>query len=345
MLICGAAMSGAGETVKMQTLRRILSVAALCMPLLGATPSSADPYTPGIGPRPISAHAVTRAMNASEANQSALLAAELALTPQPAPGLHTTAQMRPANVASSEGEFVGMGTSPQFTAGGSLVSIGVHLTYTVPNGSFLHRHQIVNNQCIEFGMNYTSTLPDFYAYNWCTPGAPALINNVGLVGYPGGILNYWFAAGYGNLLQLDTVNHAYRLVVEEVELADGWHLLAQNYVTGKWVDMLNGAGVAGVKNACCGYAIFEDFLTPGTSCNAGELGSGQEFYDVNMRALFNKTWLPLNKIPTGDFGYNPRDSCANLSGNNAGGVAPEFIGGFVSPNASAHAGDWWMWEQ
>ena len=61
-----------------------------------------------------------------------------------------------------------MGT---FAAQGSITNMGVQPNYIVTNGDlFFHTHQFVNNQCFEYGINYSYVDPYLFGYNWCTGG-------------------------------------------------------------------------------------------------------------------------------------------------------------------------------
>jgi hypothetical protein len=346
-LLLLAACSGGGQSVPDASvsagmLRTTQSVSD------DAASDAVTPYTPGIDAEPDIARApLARAVTSSEIGEQARFAAELSNPNRPV--FHPrSAGTRPQSVvAGGNGEAVGLFTSSTFSANGSVVNFGVQKDYVVGDGgNFFHTHQFVNNQCFEYGINYAAQAPTLFAYNWCTGGnTPQGFMNVGLVGDPGGALNTWDATGNGWLFKWDALNKIYEISLEEVKKTDGWHLLGYNWAKTKFVDLMNGRGVTGKKNACCGWSVFEVHVTPGASCKfdpAFPKGANL-LYDTKMQALIGSTWTPLNKIPNGGFNFGSKIDCANISGQaDPAYVSPYFSGGFVAPTATVHPGDWWM---
>ncbi len=310
-----------------------------------------DPYRPGVDAEPAVASApLSRPLTMAETIAQGRYATELTdprrdvFARRPA----TVGRRMAQNVvAGGNGESVGLFTSSTFVAAGSSVELGVQLNYFVPyGGNFFHTHQVANNQCFEFGINYSFAAPTLFAYNWCTGGnTPQGFINRGLVGDPGGVLNTWASTGNAGLLLWDGSQHIHRLVLEEVQRANGWHLLAFNWTQAKYVDILGGLGVTGSKGPCCGWAIFENHVAPGTSCNfSGNFSTGRELlYDRHIKALIGNVWQSLDSVPSAGFTFGTKIDCANISGQtDPSYFAPFFSGAIVPLSSTSGAGDWSM---
>jgi len=315
-----------------------------------ATLADPVPYSPGVDPEPEIANTANsrRPLTAAESGAEAHFAAELGdpnrIVLHPALGY-----ISPQNVVGAgNGEAVGMWTASTFAAQGSVVNMGVQKNYTVSvGGNFFHTHQFVNNQCFEYGINYSSLAPTLFGYNWCAGGntSQGWIND-GLVGDPGGALNTWDSTGNGWLFAWDSVMGIYTISLEEVQRSDGWHLLGYNWSKKKYYDIMNGHGVTGTKSACCGWDVFEVHVTPGASCSFDpSFPIGQHLlYDIKKQVLINGTWKTLDKVPSGGFASSTMIDCADISGNiDPGYASPYFSGEYYSTASSPHYyGDWWL---
>ena len=266
---------------------------------------------------------------------------------------HYTHLRSPQNVVGSgDGEAVGMFTASSFAGEGSVTNLGVQLNYVVTNGgNFYHTHQFPNNQCFEYGINYTATAPTLFGYNWCTGGntAPGFINK-GLVGYPGGVLNSWTSSGHGGLLAWDSTMGIDKLSLEEIQENDGWHLLAYNWAEAKFYDIMNGQGVTGTKNTCCGWAVMEEHNTPGASCNFDPAfpKGAHLLYDFKKRVLIDGTWKTLDTVPSAGIWSVLSIDCVDLSGADASSnTSPYFSGEYFDAPGTGQfgpesAGSFWV---
>lgn len=309
------------------------------------------PYTPGgtYVPRVAnaSAHKRLSAIEITEAKQAAAILGD----PNRVVWRHNS-RLDPLNsVAAGNGEAVGMWSASTFAAQGSVTNMGVQPNYIISNGDlFFHTHQFVNNQCFEYGINYSYATAYLFGYNWCTGGNTAQgFMTYGLVGPAGGAMNTWRANGNGWLLAWDSVMGIYKIALEEVLEKDGaWHLLGYNWTTKQYADLMNGRGVTGTKNACCGWDVFEEHGAPGSSCNFDPaFPVGQHLlYDEKKQVLRNGVWNYLDKVP-GGWSYETEIDCADLSSNTSGYVSPFFSGMYYPQPATSsfgaqHAGDWWL---
>jgi hypothetical protein len=229
---------------------------------------------------------------------------------------------------------------------GVVVNMGVQLHYHVTaGGNFFHTH---SGPCVEFGVNYASEDPTLFGYNWCSgSNRPLAWINAGLVGDPGGVLDTWSSTGNGSLIAWDSVMGQYKISIEEILEKDGWHILAYNWATARFVDIMNGMGVTGTQPSG-GWDVFEEHVAYGTSCafdSTFPVGS-HLLYDEKKQVMMNGSWRTLDKVP-GVTSKLTMD-CADISGHNDPGYASPFFSGqyFSTPTMSAFgaqkAGDFWL---
>ena len=304
-----------------------------------------NPYTPGVETAPsVVTASVTRPPTMQEVTAESELANRIS-------SLHRSVSSQSRytmnTFTGNEGEGLGMYTSPTFSAQGSVVNIGVQKNYYVQGGNFFHTHQFVNNQCFEYGINYSYVAPTLFAYNWCTGGnTPQGMINKGMVGSPGGILNTWDAANKGWMFKWDAANNIYEISLEEVQEKDGWHLLGYNWGKLQFVDLM-GYGVTGSKNQCCGWDVMEIYNNVGQPCNfEPTFPKGNILlYDVKKQVMINGRWTSLDMVPQGQWSFESTIDCANLTGKSLPNyVSPYFSGNYVPfstyPTSSSYPGDW-----
>jgi hypothetical protein len=305
-------------------------------------------YTPGVSAEPAVFTTAMHVLSAEQADVARRAAAQLSDPNRTVFRDHSRAQTENV-VAGGNGESVGMFTTTTFAAQGSIVNMGVQPNYVTGGDTmFYHTHQFVNNQCFEYGINYSYAAPALFAYNWCTGGnTPQGFINLGLVGTA---LNTWSSIGAGWMIAWDTNMAIDKISLEEIQKSDGWHLLGYNWSTKQYYDIMGGKGVTGTKSQCCGWDVFEIHAAPGANCNFDSsfaIGS-HLLYDTKKQVLINGVWRTLDKVPSGGFTYSTAIDCADIAPNSGAGYAsPYFSGDYypapaVSSFGQQYAGDWWM---
>jgi hypothetical protein len=333
-ILCLTACSGGSSTIPTN------STSTIAAPIT-TIDDEVRPYTPGADAQPAVAIAPPlRALTSDEIAHEAIMSAQL--------GDPTRTSRRPRNTVANWEEYVGTFTPYIPHEQGQVVNIGVQLNYEVKNGgNFYHTH---SGLCFEYGINYSGTAPTLFGYNWCATGnLPQGFMNIGLVGYPNGLLNTWSSSGNGWLLAWDSTMGTYKISLEEILESNGWHLLGYNWGTTKFVDIMNNFGVTGTIANWGGDDIFEEHVTGGTSCNfdSGSVPIGSHLlYDLKKQVMLNGQWEALDHI-SGVYGVTQID-CADISGlSHPGYTSPYFSGEYyqssvAGPYGQTHAGDWWM---